>query len=258
MDRLAASEISLPGLRARVVASCGSTNTELMQGELPASPVLLAAEAQTAGRGRRGRRWVSRPGGSITFSLAACVARPVRELASLSLVAGAAAAAALRALGAKQVALKWPNDLVVGPGKLGGILVETRSGGRGAAPLAVIGIGLNYLADPALAASLRRPVACLEQLVSPLPPRNRVIREIARSLLELLARFERGGLDAVRDEWLRLHAHAGRRLKVRLDDGRTVSGIASGLASDGGLELLTRSGLRAVRSGRIVGLPGAA
>src|SRR3954470_9326451 len=147
MDALDPSRISLPGVEVRVAARCGSTNSELMREERLRTPVLLAAEVQSAGRGRRGRRWHAAPGRSITFSFARRIARPARELAALSLVAGVAAAGALRALGAGEVRLKWPNDLVAAGAKLGGILVETR--GSGPAPLAVIGIGLNYLPDPA-------------------------------------------------------------------------------------------------------------
>jgi BirA family biotin operon repressor/biotin-[acetyl-CoA-carboxylase] ligase len=248
--------MAIPGIDARVVDSCGSTNSELLGLQRFSKPVLLAAETQTAGRGRRGRRWHSQPGRAITFSVARRIVRPARELAALSLVAGVAVATALRALGVKQAALKWPNDLVVtddgpaGEAKLGGILVETRS--NGSASLAVVGIGLNYLPHPGLERRLRRRIAYLHELVSPLPERNRFIRKIAKALLEALEAFERGGLDAVRNEWLALHAHAGQRLRVRLADGRTVSGVAAGLAEDGGLRLQTRSGLRAIRSGRVL------
>src|SRR5918992_2048255 len=140
MDRLDASAIGLPNVEVRVVERCGSTN-DLVFKERLEKPVLIAAEEQTAGRGRRGRRWHSAPGAGVTFSLGRRIRRPVRELAALSLVAGVAATRALRTLGVRKAALKWPNDLVVDGAKLGGILVETRS--QGAAVYAVIGIGIN-------------------------------------------------------------------------------------------------------------------
>lgn len=249
MDRLEPGAMALPGVEVRVVERCGSTNTELLAEKALRRPVLLAAETQTAGRGRRGRRWRSPPGAGITFSLAKRVSRAPRELAALSLVAGVAAAKALRALGIP-ASLKWPNDLLARGGKLGGILVETRSQPEGA--LAVIGIGINYRADPALEGRLRRSVACAEEFADPLPERNRVIQAIARSLLEALEAFEADGLEAVREDWLSLHAHAGQRLRVRLADGRMITGVAAGLDEDGGLRLRTRAGLRAVRSGRVL------
>lgn len=249
MDRLDPASIALPGVEVRVVERCGSTNSELLS-ENPSRPMLLAAETQTAGRGRRGRRWQSAPGAGITFSLARRVARDQRELAALSLVAGVAAAKALRALGVSQASLKWPNDLLVEGAKLGGILVETKMQGR--VPLAVLGIGINYRLDASLARRLRRPIAFFEDLVSHPPSRNRVIRRITEALLEALGAFEADGLEAVREDWLALHAHAGQRVRVRLADGRTISGIAAGLDGDGGLRLRTRSGMRAVRSGRVL------
>src|SRR5213078_2065871 len=106
-------------------------NSVLLEEKLSGGPVLLVADEQTAGRGRRGQRWHSMPGSGLTFSLAVALRRPARELAALSLVAGVAVARALRALGVRQAALKWPNDLVVEAAKLGGILVETRANGGG-------------------------------------------------------------------------------------------------------------------------------
>jgi BirA family biotin operon repressor/biotin-[acetyl-CoA-carboxylase] ligase len=238
MDRLDAGAIALPGVEVRVVERCRSTN--MLIGERLAHPVLLAAEEQTAGRGRRGRRWHSPAGAGITFSLATRVARPARELAGLSLVAGVAVARALRSLGA-HAALKWPNDLVVGEAKLGGILVETRDA------FAVIGIGLNNRRVPGLEEKLGRRVAFLE-----MADRNLVIRRVAEALMEALRAFESHGLDAVREDWIAMDAHAGRRLRVRLADGRMLTGIADGLAEDGALRLATRRGVRAVRSGRVV------
>lgn len=249
MEPLDPRSIALRGAQVRVVAQCASTNSVLLE-EGPPQPTLLAAETQTAGRGRRGRRWRSAPGAGITFSLARLVARPQRELAGLSLVAGVAAAQALRALGAAQVSLKWPNDLLARGAKLGGILVETRMQRR--TPLAVVGIGINYLHDEGLERGVRRPIAFLQDLLSPLPSRNLVIRRIGEALLDALRRFDAGGLEALREDWLALHAHAGLRMRVRLADGRSVTGIASGLEGDGSLQLRTRSGVRAIRSGRVL------
>jgi BirA family biotin operon repressor/biotin-[acetyl-CoA-carboxylase] ligase len=242
MDRLDAHAIVLPGVEVRVLQRCSSTNDVALKA---APPVLIAAEEQTAGRGRRGRRWHSAPGAGVTFSLGRKIDRPTRELAALSLVAGVAAARALRRFGAA-VRLKWPNDLVVGGAKLGGILVESRSSGH-----AVIGIGINCRRTPGVEAKMRakvrRAVAWLGEV-----DRNEVIREIGLALLEALDAFERRGLGALRAEWEAMDAHAGQRLRVRLADGRVVSGVAAGLGEDGSLQLHTRKGVTAVTSGRVV------
>jgi len=247
MDPLEAAAIVLPGVDVRVVERCSSTNDLVLKSSL-ASSVLIAAEEQTAGRGRRGRRWHSAPGAGVTFSLGRRIRRPVRELAPLSLVAGVAAARALRELGLQKTSLKWPNDLVVDGAKLGGILVETRS--QGAHIRAVIGIGINCRRTPGLEAKVRRRLAFLNDFVA--LPRSLVIQKTAAALLEALDAFETHGLEALRAQWEAMDAHAGQRLRVRLADGRTLSGIASGLTQDGSLQLRTRRGLRAVTSGRVV------
>ena len=250
MDRLEAAAIVVPGVQVRVMERCSSTNDVLMAEDARASPVLLAAETQSAGRGRRGRRWLSDRGCGITFSLAVNCVRPLRELSALSLVAGVAVARALRACGAARISLKWPNDLVVADAKLGGILVVTRA--AAAATRVVIGVGLNFRDASGLGNRLRRRVASLDQFVSPLPRRNEVIRRLAQALLEALQSFDARGFDAARSDWEAMDAHAGQRLRVRLADGRVLTGLSCGLADDGGLRLRTRAGMRAIHSGRVV------
>jgi len=248
MDPLEASAMSLPGVEVRTVGRCPSTNTELLS-EAPSHPVLLAAEVQSAGRGRRGRRWYASPGSALTFSLCRAVRRPPRELPGLSLIAGVAVVTALRALGARPVALKWPNDLVVGEAKLGGILVETRM--QGDAVLAVIGIGINCHRDARLGGRVRRGVTCLAQCTAA-PSRSHLIAAVATKLVQALERFEAAGFAPTRPEWEALDAFAGKRMRVRFADGRVLAGVAGGLAEDGALRLLTARGVRAVHSGRVV------
>jgi BirA family biotin operon repressor/biotin-[acetyl-CoA-carboxylase] ligase len=245
MEKLDAAAIALPGAEVRVVERCTSTNDLLLKERIGERAVLLVAEEQTAGRGRRGRRWHSAPGAGITFSLARRVRRPARELPALSLVAGVAVARALHGLGVGAARLKWPNDLVVDGAKLGGILVETRGAGH-----AVIGIGLNHRRTPGLEAKVRRKLAFIDELRPVL--RSRVIRDIGLALMEALDRFDERGLDALRADWEAMDAHAGQRLRVRLADGRTLSGIAAGLGEDGALRIHTKRGVRTVASGRVV------
>jgi BirA family biotin operon repressor/biotin-[acetyl-CoA-carboxylase] ligase len=249
MDKLDGAAIVLPGVEVRVVERCTSTNDLLLKEN---NTVLLAAEEQTAGRGRRGRRWHSAPGAGLTFSLGRRIRRPARELAALSLVAGVAAARALRALGVRQAALKWPNDLVVDGAKLGGILVEARTAGgsRNRGSYAVIGLGINCRRTRGLAAKLGRAVAFVGDFVA--VSRTEILQGTASALLAALDAFEAGGLQALRAEWEAMDAHAGQRLRVRLADGRVMTGTAGGLAEDGALRLVTRNGVRAVRSGRVV------
>jgi BirA family biotin operon repressor/biotin-[acetyl-CoA-carboxylase] ligase len=114
----------------------------------------------------------------------------------------------------------------------------------------VIGIGINCRRTSGVDAGRGRKPAFLHDYVA--VPRSRVIQEVGRALLEALEAFEAHGLDALRADWQAMDAHAGQRLRVRLADGRVLSGVASGLAEDGALQLRTRGGLREVRSGRVV------
>jgi len=249
MDRLNAGAMGVPGVEVRVLERCASTNAVLLAERLQ-RPELLAANEQTAGRGRRGRRWHSPPGCGVLFSLGLPMQRAARDLGGLSIVAGVAAVRALRALGAADAALKWPNDLLSRGAKLGGILVETRAQGAGSA--AVIGIGVNYRNAAGLAARLGRGVAALEDCLRPLPSRNAVIGALACDVLAAVRAFDTTGFEPFRSDWDALHAYAGKALRVRLADGRVLAGVAAGLAADGALQLRTRGGLRTVRNGRVV------
>lgn len=250
MPALDGSRIRVPGAEVRVVERCGSTNAVLLE-ERPARPVLLAADAQTAGRGQRGRRWHSAPGAGATFTVMRRLDCEPRRLAGLSLAVGVAVARALRGLGAAGVELKWPNDLLAEGAKLGGILVQTRI--QGGAAWVAAGIGINCRPVGRLGERLRRKVASLDGLVRPPLAREAVIEAVAREVFAALGTYERDGLAAFAGDWRAMHAHEGRRLRVRFPDGRTLSGVAEGVAPSGALRLRTRGGVREVADGRIVG-----
>lgn len=241
-------------LEVEVLDSCSSTNSVLLERAVEPRALLLIADAQSAGRGRRGRRWITQPGAALTFSLRWRFPAPAQALRGLSLAVGVALARALHSLGAREVGLKWPNDLLStgrnAGAKLGGILIETRSAGDGVA--AIIGVGLNCRVVPGLEDRLRRRLAALEELVRPLPRRDALAARLAAELARTLRAFESGGLAAFREEWESLHALRGQRLRVSTDHGRVVSGYADGLAADGGLRLRTRSGMRTVYNGSVV------
>ena len=188
MDRLSKSAIRVPGLEIRVVERCTSTNAVLLAGPV-AHPVLLAAEAQTAGRGRRGRKWRSAPGKGATFSILLRMRCTPAALVGLPVAVGVAAARALRGLGARGVTLKWPNDLMAQRRKLGGILIETRSSSAGTT--LVVGIGINCHRQPRLQTRLGRGVAALDELLRRPVARNAVIGAVGRAVLAALADWER-------------------------------------------------------------------
>ena len=199
MDRLSRARIDVPGLEVRIVERCTSTNAVLACADDAhhARPVLLAAEEQSAGRGRHGRRWRSARGAGATFSIRRRMACEQRRLAGLSVALGIASARALRGLGARGVSLKWPNDLMVSRRKLGGILIETRPAPRPAgrpsrnSSVVIVGIGLNCRAQPRLGARLGRGVASLDEVLRRPVARNAVIGAVAREVMLALAAWDR-------------------------------------------------------------------
>jgi len=252
----------LPGdVQVEVLQRCTATNALLLEASTHpgVSVQALFAEHQTAGRGRRGRRWHAAPGAALTFSLRRRFSGPASRLHGLSLATGVAVARALRALGAHDLALKWPNDLLAssaaGGGKLGGVLIETRSAGTDVLPKGsvdvVIGVGINVKRMQALEARLRRPIASLEELMANPPPRNAIASALLTELVRALGVFDHEGLGAFAREWESLHAHRGARLRVRGTDRRVITGRAQGLGEDGALMLETPRGLHAVRSGSV-------
>ena len=243
-----ALEPLLPGLEVEVRAECGSTSTELLERarDPGAGPCLLVAERQTGGRGRMGRPWLSRPGASLTFSLALPLAPA--DWSGLSLAVGLALAEALDpapAGGPARLGLKWPNDLALpdagaGLRKLGGILVETVGSGHGRA--AVVGVGLNVL--PQHWEGLALPAACLRELDPALTAPD-VLARVAVPLVRALLRFEREGFAPF------AAGYAGRDLLL----GRPVAtsapaplvGVADGIDADGALRVRPQPGAAAVR-----------
>ena len=119
----------------QVVATTGSTNADLVG--VPGHGLVRIAREQTAGRGRLDRSWISRPGDGLTFSVRLDVPATVTAWSWIPLLAGVAVADALRSAGATQAAVKWPNDVVAGDGKLAGIL-SAQDGDS-----AIVGIGIN-------------------------------------------------------------------------------------------------------------------
>jgi BirA family biotin operon repressor/biotin-[acetyl-CoA-carboxylase] ligase len=240
-DALRGSRIAL-----EIVDEIDSTSTRLLQMAAAGAPsgTCLAAEWQSAGRGRRGRTWVAALGGSLTFSLLWRFERGAGHLGGLSLAVGVAVARALSACGVERVQVKWPNDVVVDFRKLAGILVET-SGEMQGPSVAVVGVGVNYRLAERVIDRIDQPVIDVAHSSTAAPTRSELL---ARMLLELavaLGEFEVRGFAAARDAWRALHAYQGRRVRVlpprepafeaevfdvapdgallvRLDDGRTL------------------------------------
>jgi len=226
----------------------GSTNTDLLlQRDAPPAGHFdfLTAEYQTAGRGRRARSWFAPPGGAICLSLSWCFASLPRDVSALSLAIGVCALRGMAESGVTGAALKWPNDLVVGSAKLGGILIELRAEAGGPAYV-VIGLGLNV----ALGATVLRQVAAsgtqaadLVGLGAARPDRNQLAAALIAAMAAGLDEFERDGFGAFVPEWRAADALSGKSVVISSDTGSVV-GHARGIDSGGALCLQTREGLQ--------------
>jgi BirA family biotin operon repressor/biotin-[acetyl-CoA-carboxylase] ligase len=217
-----------------VVPRTDSTNQRLLDALPAADPQALLAEAQTAGRGRRGRSWRSPFGANLYFSLGWTFAAWPPQLPTLSLVAGVACARALHSFGAGKVRLKWPNDLRVGSAKLGGILIEQR-GEAGGSCRVVIGVGINVCMTPAQAGALDQAWISLQTAMGGVAPeRNLIAARLLAELLEALAAFEARGFAEFIEQWSALDATAGQA--VRIEGGAApLEGIACGVDAQGAL-----------------------
>lgn len=234
------------------VDTCDSTSSELMRRAERGAPAgsVVVADSQTAGRGRRGRAWVSVPGASLTFSLLWRLAGPSGGLAGLSLAVGVALAQGLEALGARGICLKWPNDVLLRNGddfaKLAGVLVELASDRQGTQ--AVIGIGLN-LRPPC--ADLPQPAAGLDQALPCLPDRAVVLAAILQALAGVLDTFAVDGFGGVKLQWQQRHAWQQAEVQVASGDDLTVFGRCLGVDDDGALLLATSGGTRRILAGDV-------
>ena len=256
-------------LAIEVVDATGSTNADLIARIAAApgnggigGPLLLVARRQTAGRGRAGRAWQS-GSGSLMFSRAWCFRQTLTALVGLPLAVGVTVAEVLAARGV-DVALKWPNDVLLHGRKLAGILIETTS----AASLlhqdawAVIGIGINIAeegeshaeAGAGLAAAVAAgPAGGSTAGIAVLPATDRTLlmAQLLDALAATLGTFAEIGFAPWIARWNARHAHAGKMVDL-VDGAQAVqSGRAVGVDSLGRLLLETPGGTIAIMAGDV-------
>ncbi len=228
-----------------------STNAEALRrlesGSVPG--LAITAEQQTAGRGRRGREWVSPPASNIYLSVVWQFQRGVDAMDGLSLAAGVAVAEALAEQGLDTVALKWPNDLLHNGAKLGGILVETS--GHAAGPTsAVLGVGVNLAMPEAEASVIGQQWTDVSRAGGIGAGRNAMLASLLNHLLPLLADFETVGFDSWRERWMARNAHAGQAVALRSGD-REVVGVVQGVDDSGALLLDLGGTVQAFNGGEL-------
>lgn len=249
-----------PGWRLAAHATLDSTNAELRRlsegrggaasvaGGAAASAaaveegLIVQADVQTAGRGRRGRVWES-PAGNLSCSVLVRVGGPWGEAGQLSFVVGVALHEALTALApGLDVALKWPNDILLGGRKLAGILLETAfaTDEPPAHGFVIVGTGANLATAPQGTEPLY-PTATLAEAGVAVAPLD-VVGLYAQALADWLARWRAEGFGPVRERWLAKAYGVGGPVTARLADGQELHGTFAALDADGALVLRLPSG----------------
>lgn len=226
------------------VETTGSTNDDALSGALTHG-ALFVAEEQTAGRGRRGSRWLSRKGENLLFSVVLRPRIPLEAASALSLVVGLALRDALAPRVDDPVLVKWPNDIVVHGKKLAGILMESRMDGKNLSAL-VAGVGLNVgMTDPD--PEIAETATSLALLGATELEREPLLVEILWELERRLEEYTGHGLSPMLGELRRYDALDGRQVRVG-----ELEGTAAGIAEDGALVVRGFDGtVREARSGSV-------
>lgn len=256
-----------------VLPTVDSTNSWLSAH--PGEPAVCLAEFQSAGRGRRGRGWVSPFGANLYLSLAWRFDEWPPGFTALGMVTAIATVRALKGLGIEDVGIKWPNDLVAAGRKLGGVLIDIQGEPPGATR-AVIGVGLNVRMPEAAAEGIDQPWMDLTTLSmgskhsfergrmdaspGPLaeqdaqrsgpPERNALAAALIGSLMAALEEFANAGFAAFSGDWQTLDLVAGRAVALHSHE-HTVTGVAAGVDEQGALLLRTAQGVKRFVSGDV-------
>ncbi len=246
----------LAGLRpdqVEVVARIDSTNQALLQRPWPpepAEPCALVALHQTAGRGRRGRVWLSGPMHSLAVSVATEWSLPqgASRLEGLSVRTGVCLAERLSER-VPDLSLKWPNDLQRGGRKVAGLLLESRL--QADRVRVVAGLGVNLLTDPSVQASVDQPVGALFDDADALPSRESLLATIIGAMLGAFAESQRPAERPLPARWARFDALRGAEVAVSFDGHTLHTGEVLGVDHDGALRLMEAGGERRITSGEV-------
>ena len=210
-------------------------------------PVWIVAGRQTAGRGRRGRRWES-PAGNLAATLLLNPGKPASECAQLSFVSALAASDAIASFTPDvEIKVKWPNDILANGRKIAGILLESAS--QGADPqFLIVGIGMNLKSHPP---DTEFPATSLAGMGLSAPLPRHALLELAEPFAKWYDLWRAQGFAPIRDAWLSRAAGLGTRIRARLTNEETV-GVFEGIDETGALLLReTQDRVRTVAAGEV-------
>ncbi|MEU4527586.1 biotin--[acetyl-CoA-carboxylase] ligase [Micromonospora ureilytica] len=262
-----------PWARLELRAETGSTNADVAEAARADEPegLVVVAERQTAGRGRRGRVWQSPARAGIATSV---LLRPGEAVPDrgwlpatptgygwLPLLAGVALVETVARLAELEATLKWPNDLLIDDAKCAGVLAEAVPGRAPDQPPAIVlGIGLNVTlrADELPVNPTGLPATSLQLAGAVATDRDPLLRALLRSVADWYDRWRSAGGDAVasglRDAYLAACSTIGREVRVLLPNGDSLTGTATGVDPDGQLMVTTSTGARTLAAGDVLHL----
>lgn len=241
LDRARILKAMIPEDRERagaleVLTEIDSTNAYLLaKAGGPRPGHVCLAEYQSAGRGRRGRRWVSPYGANLYLSVGWRFALPPAGFSALGVACAAAVAEALTGAGVTGIGLKWPNDILVGGRKLGGILLECADANSGPRR-GVVGVGLNVRMPAPTDGEVDQPWTDLERALGQGMSRNALAGTVIGRLLSALAEFEAAGPAPFIEQWRRYDIMPGKTAVLRWPKGH-VCGVVEGINPAGELAL---------------------
>lgn len=209
-----------------------STNNYLRQlatGGAPSGSACLA-EYQSDGRGRRGRYWHSPYGSNIYLSVLWHFNDGMSRLGGLSLAVAVALMRCFDELGAREIGIKWPNDIVTTKAKVAGILLDV-AGESGGPCHAVIGVGVNYAMTPAIGKAIDQPWTNL-RAVGVEARRNEVVAKLLNNIFEVLVLYQQRGFEPFREEWRRWDLLRDQAVTLHTASG-SRDGIARGIDASG-------------------------
>ncbi len=210
-----------------------STN-RFLQSQAPEHLAICLAEFQSAGKGRRGRQWVSPMGASVYLSVQLRAASGVASLEGLSLAVGVVVAQALESLDVGGVALKWPNDILLKGKKLGGILIEV-GGDLSGDCHAIIGLGLNVRLPEQAAEPIGQPWIDLHRAGFALA-RDELAATLIEYLVVLASGFEQQGFAQYQADWMARAAYLGQEVTLT-SAAHSIQGVFQGVDEKGAIVL---------------------
>ncbi|MAY41801.1 MULTISPECIES: bifunctional biotin--[acetyl-CoA-carboxylase] ligase/biotin operon repressor BirA [unclassified Neptuniibacter] len=209
---------------------------------------LFLAEQQTAGRGRRGRDWVSPYGRNLYFSLVWRFEQGIAAVEGLSLLVGIAIVRAMEKMNIEGVQLKWPNDLLYQGKKLAGILLEVHGEASGQCQV-VIGVGINAEMPQEVGAAIDQPWTDLKTIMGGVS-RNKLMAEVLNELAVGLTEFQQSGFSVLVDEWQARNAMQEQQITLQIGND-LVEGVCKGVNASGALLLESGEGVKAYHGGEI-------